>query len=135
MGDEEDGEALVAGVVEDEAPEILAQGAVELAERLVEKKGAGLREQGAQQGDPGPLAARESRGVPIRETRKARLGEGILDLAPADGPVPPGRPDSEGEGVADGEVREQEIVLEQDPDPPLLRRESGDRSGSDEDFS
>jgi len=72
--------------------------------------------------DARALAARQRGGVAVREARQLGLDQRRLDALPP----PCARRQAEREVGADGEMREQQIVLEQDADALALRRQGRD---------
>ena len=114
------------GAVEDDLPDAIPQTRVEPRERLVEEQRPRLREQHPHQRDPHPLPAGQRGRIAVRESREVHLGEGRLHPAAAFAPAARRGREPEGEVAAHREMREQQLVLEQDAHPPRLRRETGD---------
>ena len=111
---------------------VLAQLAVERAERLVHQQDVGLDHHGARQRDALLLAARELADLAVREPvepdDRQRLLDPARDLGPRDAP------DLEpvGDVLEDAHVREQGVVLEHHADVAASRRLAGDVAPVDE---
>src|SRR5690606_29944406 len=94
---------------------------VESRQRLVEEQQVGLANQGAGQGDPLRLSTREITWFASLQSTQPQMGE------PPSGTVArllPGKAagtQAEGDVLEHGEMREEEVVLEDDADVAFLR--------------
>ena len=101
VGDEDDGQAVLDRMFEDEATEVAAEIGVELAERFVEQKRLGRCDKAAHQRDAGALAAGKRRGVAVFEAGEARFGERRANVLAALATVPDTGVEPEGDVCAD----------------------------------
>ena len=99
---------------------------VEGAEGLVEQEHRRLVDQGAGEGDPLLLAARELMGVAVAEAAEADAVEQLLAPAGALGRRHFADLQWELDVLAHAHVAEDRVVLEDEADPPRLRRQVGD---------
>src|SRR5690606_18328927 len=118
--DEERRHALALEEVADALAHLLAQQRVEVRERLVEEEEAGARRDGAGERDALLLAAREGVGLPLLEPAEADEPQHLVGAGAAGLLRHPAQP--EGDVLAHGEVREERVVLEHEPDAAPLRR-------------
>ena len=96
---------------------------VERRERLVEQQHARVARERPRQRDPLPLAARQLARLRVREVRDAEALEQLADpLLAAEGDVP-----------RDAQVREERVLLEDEPDASLVGR-GGRRPGVEPDL-
>ena len=125
VGDQDGGDAHPLDGPLELAAGALAQGGIEVGERLVEQQDAGLGRQGAGQGHPLLLAARDLPHPPCFKTGKLHQRQGLGHPA---GGLPLSAPgdDAEGHVLAHGEMGEQGVVLEDHAEMPALGRQGGD---------
>jgi hypothetical protein len=113
--------------------DLLAQLAIQRAQRLVEQHDLGLEDEGAGEGDPLLLSAGQlARPSPL-EAREADETQGFLDPPPDLGlPEAPHR-ERKGDVVEHRHVREQGVALEHQADVAFRRRQPGDVAPADVD--
>jgi hypothetical protein len=119
--DEHDRDGELAAQLGELGVETLARGAIDRRERLVEQEHVGLAREGAGDGDALLLPTREVRGQPVLESVEMHAREQIERPALA---CVARHVDHRLHHVRGrGEVREQAVMLEHEPDPPLARGE------------
>ena len=124
VGDEHGGDAHPPDRRPELAAGALAQGGIEVRERLVEQQHARLGGQGAGERHPLLLAARDLPHPPVREARRGRPGRAPR---PPGGPSPPrlfAAGEAEGDVLAHGQVGEEGVVLEDHAEVAALGREA-----------
>ncbi len=122
MGDEEEGDADVALDRLELHLHLLAQLEVEGAERLVEEEHARPVDQGAGEGDPLALAARELAGAAAAEVTEAHLLERVHGPLATLGPADLLDPQAVLDVLDDAHVREEGVVLEDGVDVACVGR-------------
>ncbi len=105
-----------------EGAHVGAQLGVELAEGLVEQQHAGAAQQGAGQRDALLLPARELVGPTGPEVVETDPAQHVGDLGPFVGPQGAGHPQPEPHVAGDVEVREEQRLLQHQPDRAALGR-------------
>ena len=115
--------------------QLRAHAGVERAERLVQEQHLGLHRERAGQRHPLALAARELRGVAVRERLQLDELEQLVDARSNLGLRPLAHGQPEADVVPDGHVLERRVVLEDEADPALLRRERGRVLARDHDLA
>src|SRR5512132_3013890 len=122
VGDQQPGAVEGGQVAAQVAADLGAGGGVEGGQRLVQQQQPRLADHGPGQGDPLRLAARQGprprpgvggQADPLQPGGGSAAGLGPVDAA---GPQP------EGDVLQRRQVREQQVVLEHEPDRPLLGR-------------
>ncbi len=121
MGDQHDGALEVAEVGPEEGPDVDARAGVERGHRLVEQQHPRLGGQRAGQCHPLRLTAGELGRATTREVGEPESLEPLRGRCPGAGAGQPGRLRREGDVVAHVEVREEPVVLEDDPGRALVR--------------
>ena len=86
---------------------------VERGQRLVEEQGLGVARERAREADALALPARQLSGADLREVRDPQALEQLADARLA----------AEGDVPLDAQVREERVVLEDEPDRPAVRRQ------------
>ncbi len=133
VGDDEHRPLELGQVSAQGGPHVEAGTRVEGGQGLVQEQDAGVRGQGAGQGDPLRLTSRELAGTAVGQLGQAEPLDPVLSgLASSRSTRSPGAW-REGDIVAYGQVREEAVVLEHDPDRTVLRRHPGVRLGVVED--
>ena len=117
----------VHDVVESREPlaELGADACVERAERLVEEEHLRLGRERAGEAHPLALTARELRGIAVAEALELDEVQQLLDPLANLRPRPPPHLEPERDVVAHRHVLERGVVLEDEADAALLRREPG----------
>ena len=135
MGHEHRGHALLVVQTAQPAPQLGADVGVERAERLVEQQH--LRLHGERTGERHPLTLTAGQlmrsltgpfGQPDQLEQLVDAGADLVPFALAD-------PQPEGDVLEHGHVRERGVVLEHEPDAPVLRAHSGHVLAGDPDHS
>ena len=108
---------------------------VEGAERLVEQEHLRLRRERPGERHPLPLAARELGRVAVAEASSCTSSEQLVDPLADLGLRPLAHRQPERDVVAHGHVLEGGVVLEDEADVPLLRRERGRVLAGDQDLA
>ena len=112
-----------------------AYAGIERAERLVEQEHLRLGRERA--GEPHPLAlpSRELGGIPVAEALQLHQVKQLVHALTDLGPRPFPHLEPEGDVLANGHVLERGVVLEDEADVPLLRRERRRVLAREEDFA
>ena len=101
---------------------VAAQRGIEVGQRLVEQEDAGLDDERAGEGDALLLAAGEALHRAVRGVGESDGGEGVEGAAFAIGLVHAAGFEAEGDVLADPQVREERVVLEDHAEVAGLRR-------------
>jgi hypothetical protein len=123
MGDHDGREAAELDVRSHEGAEFIAGSGIEAGEGFVEEESGGLGEKHTEEGGAGTLSAGESHGVAVFEAFETCLLKSEGDPFTAFISAPAGCGNTEGEVFTDGQVREQQIVLEENAESSKFRRE------------
>ena len=111
--------------------QLLAQPAVQGAERFVEEEEPGVEDDGAGEGDALLLAPAELLGVPAAQLLQLDQLEHVVDQLLQPGALDAPQLEREGQVLRHREVGEQGVVLEDEADVALAGRQLGDVLGVD----
>ena len=126
VGHEHGGDPDPVDEIPNLAARALAQGGVEVGERLVQQEHARLRCQRAGERHPLLLPARELVDAAGAESRQIHQRQGAIHAALQVRTPDPDRLEAEGHVAPHVEVREQSVVLEHHAEPARDRRHRGD---------
>ena len=120
--DEEAGHAEFAVELIEPAPKVLADACVQRPEGLVEQEHLGAGRQRARERDPLPLATGELVGVAVRERRQLDEFQELVDARVLRLLRLLAHRQAERHVLANRHVPEERVVLEHEPDAPVLHR-------------
>ena len=122
VGHQQARHAQLAVQVVQPPPELLADARVQRAERLVQQQDLRAGRQRAGKRDPLALPTRKLVGVAVGERGQLDQLQQLVHPRALVGLRRVAHPEPERDVLPDGHVPEQRVVLEHEPEPPLLRR-------------